>query len=329
MRRVLWVYFLALLQPVFAQNGSEFRVWWGCLAPEEKVVCLQPSGLVQFGLSRNGVLNQPALLEPGVALGGRLLAQTRWEGVEIRADLGLWYESVVQLGLLEAYAQVDLAEFSLSLGKRREYSGPWDDTLVGRDGRWGVFARYSSAEMPGLGVEMAYLPSPGFAGGQGFVGARAGLFQLGTFVEIVQVPTGLGELESTLSLHPRVGLQGQEVGIFWQSDRGFWSSASLPLPSGQALAFVLQCPCDPQTQVWIETLDRSRFELLLWWNPEWDYLGENSPFLPEERFLAWLQEPRKLLIGTAYSWNDQLRLGVDLSRAPVEAVRLYLRFYWR
>jgi len=321
--------FLALWQPVFAQNGEEFRVSWDCVVPREKVVCLQASGLLQFGLQQNAALNQPVRLEPRLALGGRLQAQTQWEGVGIRGDLGLWYEAMVQLGLLEAYAQVDLEEFGLSLGKRRNYSGPWDDTLMGRDGRWGVFARYTPAEVSWLGAEVAYLPNAGFAGGQGFVGVSAGIFQLGTFVEIVQTPSGLGEPGSSFSLQPRVGLQGREVELFWQSDRGFWSSASLPVPLGQALASVLHCPCDSDTQAWVKTLDRSRFNLFLWWNPEWDYLGENSFFLPEERFQAWLQEPRKLLIGVAYSWNDQLRLGVDLSRAPVEALRLYLRIYLR
>lgn len=329
MRIVFLASFLAFSQLVFAQNDSEFRVSWDCVVPEEKVVCLQPSGLLRFGLGRNGVLNQPVPLELGLALGGRLLAQTRWEGVAVRADLGLWYESVLQLGLLEAFAGMDLGEFGLSLGKRRDYSGPWDDTLIGRDGRWGVFARYRPSEMSWLGIEMAYLPNAGFGGGRGFVGGSAGVLQLGTFVEIVQIANGLGELEPSLSLNPRVGLQGREVELFWQSDRGFWSSVSLLLPLGQVLAFVLQCPCDAEAQSWVETLDKSRFEGLFWWNPEWDYLGENSPFLPEERFQAWLQEPRKLLIGVAYSWNDQLRLGVDLSRAPIEALRLYLQLHWR
>lgn len=329
MRIAFLASFLAFSQLVFAQDGSGFRVSWDCVVPEDKVVCLQPSGVLQFGLGRNGVSGQPAPLELGLALGGRVQAQTRWEGVTARADLGLWYESVVQLGLLEALAEVDLGEFGLSLGKRRDYSGPWDDTLMGRDGRWGMFARYRPAELPWLGLEVAYLPNAKFSGGQGFVGGRAGIFQLGTFVEIVQIPSGLGEPEPSLSLNPRLGLQGREVGLFWQWDRGLWSTASLPLPLGQALAFVLQCPCDSDTQAWVEALDKSLMEGLLWWNPEWDYLGENSPFLPEERFQAWLQEPRKLLIGAAYNWNDQLRLGVDLSRAPVEALRLYLRLYWQ
>jgi len=329
MRIALLASFLAISQLVFAQNGSTFRVSWDCVVPEEKVLCLQPSGIVQFSLGYNGAPGPSASLEWGLALGGRLQAQTRWEGVRARADLGLWYDSAVQFGLLEAVAETDLGDFVLSLGKRHDYSGPWDDTLMGRDGRWGVFARYGPSEIPWLSLEMAYLPHAGLVGGQGFVGASAGIFQLGTFVEIVQMPSGLGEPESSLSLIPRMGLQGREVGLFWQRDRGFWSTASLPLPLGQALAFMLQCPCDSETQAWVEALDKGRFEALLWWNPDWDYLGENSPFLPEDRFQAWLQEPRKLLIGAAYSWNDGLRLGVDLSRAPVEAVRVYVQLYWR
>ncbi|GIW36911.1 MAG: hypothetical protein KatS3mg073_1056 [Meiothermus sp.] len=329
MRVVLLSSLLALLPLAFAQSESAFKVAWDCGAPAEKVVCLQHSGLVQVGFSRNGGLNQPVSLEPALALGARLQVQTLWEGVGYLADLGLWYEGAVQFGLLEAYIHEDLGEFGLSLGKRRDYSGPWDDTLVGRDGRWGVFARYRPAEVSGLGLEVAYLPNAGLAGGQGFVGAGAGIFQLGTFVEIVQIPNGLGELKPSLSLYPRVGLQGQEVEVFWQSDRGFWSRASLPLPLGQALGWVLQCPCNADTEAWALILDRSRFEISVWWNPEWDYLGENSPFLPQERLRAWLQEPRKLLLGMAYSWNEQLRLAVDLSRAPVEALRVYFQLHWR
>lgn len=329
MRIALLASVLAISQLVFAQNGSTFRVSWDCVVPEEKVLCLQPSGMVQFSLGYNGAPGPSASLEWGLALGGRVQAQTRWEGIRARADLGLWYDSALQFGLLEAFAETDLGEFVLSLGKRRDYSGPWDDTLMGRDGRWGVFVRYGPSEIPWLSLGMAYLPRSGLVGGQGFVGASAGIFQLGTFVEIVQIPSGLGEPEPSLSLIPRMGLQGREVGLFWQWDRGFWSTASLPLPLGQALAFMLQCPCDAETQAWLAALDRSRFELLVWWNPEWEYLGENSPFLPEERLGAWLREPRKLLAGAAYSWNDQLRLAVDLSRAPVEAVRVYLQLHWR
>lgn len=320
---------MALLPLACAQSESALKVAWDCGAPAEKVVCLQPSGLVQVGFSQNGGLNQPAPLEPALAFGARVEVQTLWEGVGYVADLGLWYEGVVQFGLLEAYIHEDLGEFGWSLGKRRDYSGPWDDTLMGRDGRWGVFAGYRPSEVSWLGLELAYLPNAGLAGGRGFVGAGAGIFQLGTFVEIVQIPSGLGELQLSLSLYPRIGLQGQEVEVFWQSDRGFLGRATLPLPLGQALNWVLQRPCDADTEAWALILDRSRFEISLWWNPEWDYLGENSPFLPQERFQAWLQAPRKLLVGMAYSWNEQLRLAVDLSRAPVEALRVNLQLQWR
>lgn len=319
--------FLALLPLAFAQ--SESAVTWDCAVPAEKVVCLQPSGLVQFGLSRNGALNQPAPLEPALALGARLQVQTLWEGVGYFADLGIWYEGAVQFGLLEAFAQADLGEFGVSFGKRRDYSGPWDDTLMGRDGRWGVFVRYGPAEVPWLGLEAAYLPNTGLAGGQGFVGVSAEILRVGTFIEIVQVPNGLAEQEPTLRLLPRIGAYVRDVEVFWQADRGFWSRASLPLPLGQALGWVLQCPCEADTEAWLEALDRSRLEVSLWWNPEWDYLGENSPFLPQERLRAWLLEPRKLLVEMAYNWNEQLRLAVDLSRAPVEAIRFYVRYQWR
>lgn len=328
MRIVLVVGFWTLSQLVSAQDASAFRVAWECTVPEERVFCLSASGLLQFGLRRDGFPGQPTPVELGLAFGAGLQVQARQERVMIRASLGLWYESVMHLGLLEAYTQIDSEEFALSLGKRRDYSGPWDDTLMGRDGRWGVFARYAPAEISWLGVEMAYLPNVGIRGGQVFVGSRLDIFQLGTFIEMVQLSRGLGALQPSLSLHLRLGLQGLQVGVFWQQDRGFWSTASLPLPLGQALGHVLQHPVDAETQACIQALDQSRVEWLLWWNPAWEYLGEHSPFLPERRIEAWLQKPRKLLIGTAYS-NDQLRLGIDLSRAPVEAVRLYLQLYWR
>ncbi|MGK0617860.1 hypothetical protein [Meiothermus cerbereus] len=316
----LWV----LAQLTFAQDNPDFRVSWACRVPEEKVVCLQPSGLVQWSL---GYSSQS--VQPGLALGGHLQAQTQWEGVGIRADLGLWYDAALQVGLLEAYAQLSWETFGLSVGKRRQLSGPWDDTLVGRDGLWGLFGRYRPAELPWLGVDIAYLPNAKLAGGRIFLGAQADIFQAGTFVEIVRTRNELGELAPALHLNPRLGLAGQEVEFFWQLDKGFWGRASLPLALGQALGSLWPCPCDAETQAWLEALDRSRFELLVWWNPEWEYLGENSPFLPEERFGAWLLEPRKLLAGAAYSWNDRLRLAVDLSRAPVEALRVYLQLHWR
>ncbi|MDW8424889.1 MAG: hypothetical protein RMK51_03065 [Meiothermus sp.] len=325
MRAVVWAGVLVTLQFAWAQSEAEFKFVWDCKAPAEKVICLQPSGLVQFGLSQNGA----APLEPSPALGARLQVQTLQDGLEYFADLGLWYEGVVQFGLLEAYGRSSWGAFGLSLGKRRDLGGPWDDTLMGRDGRWGVFARYRPAGVPWLEVAGAYLPNAGLVGGQGFVGAGAGVFRLGAFVEVVQRPSGLGDLEPSLSLVPRLGLQGSDVELFWQLDRGFWSRAALPLPLGQVLGWVLQCPCDAETGAWLEDLNRSRVEFSLWWNPEWDYLGDNSPFLSQERFQAWLQLPRKLFLGLAYLWDDRLRLAVDVSRAPVEAMRFYLRYQWR
>jgi hypothetical protein len=325
MRAVLVTSLLVLMPVVSAQETSAFGVAWECTVPEENVLCLDASSLLQFGLRRDGA--RPA--EPGLAFGAGLQVQTRQEGVEVRASLALWYEAVMQLGLLEAYTQMDFEEFGLSLGKRRDYSGPWDDTLMGRDGRWGVFAGYTPAEIPWLGVEVAYLPSAGMRGGQAFVGSRLYIFRLGAFVEVVQASGGLGALEPSIRVNPRLGLQGQQVEVFWQQDRGFWSTASLPLPLGQALGHVLKPPFDAQTQAWIHALDQGRVEWLVWWNPAWEHLGEGSPFRPERRLEAWLQEPRKLLVGVAYNWNDQMRLGMDLSRAPVEAVRLYLQVYWR
>ena len=311
----LWI----LTQLAFAQDNQGFRLSWACWFPEKKVLCLRPSGVLQWTLLPS---SQPP---QNIALGGRLQAQIQWEAVEVWADLGLWYEAAVQLGLLEAYAKVDLGELGLSIGKRRDYSGPWDETLMGRDGLWGLFARYRPAEQPRLAMDIAYLPSAGFAGGRAFLGAQADIFRAGAFVEIVRTQGQFGEALLSIALNPRLGLAGQEVEFFWQLDRGFWGQVYLPL----ALARFLPSSYGAETQVGLQVLDRARLELLLWWNPEWGYLAEDSPFPPEDRWRAWLLQPRKLLIGASYNWNDLLRLGVDISRAPVEAVRLYLRLYWR
>lgn len=321
---LLTTVFTVLLQLAFAQDNTEFRLSWACVVPQERVLCLKPSGLVQWSLEYRG-----SSAQPGLALGGRLQAQAYWQDLGVWADLGLWYDAALQFGLLEAFATVNLGEFALSLGKRRDYSGPWDDALMGQDGLWGVFGRYWPAEVPWLGVEMAYLPHSRLAGGKVYLGAQADIFQTGTFLEIVRKPGDQGEPGWSVWLNPRLGLRGRELEVFWQLDRGFWARAALPLPLGQALATLLPCPCDVETQAWLEALDKSRFEGLLWWNPAWEYLGENSPFLPEERLEAWLQAPRKLLLGVAYSWNDQLRLAVDLFRAPVEAVRVYVQLHWQ
>ncbi|GIW24920.1 hypothetical protein [Meiothermus sp.] len=304
-----------------AQESPRFQLTATCPAPVEQVICLEPSGRLQFGLAQG--------YAPPWALGGLVALHTQQEGVEYRFRLGAWFEGTMQWSLLEAFASATWGEFELSYGKRTHLGGPWDETLMGRDGRWGVFARYRLAQEPLLRLELAYLPHAGLAGGEAFAGVRYGLLQAGSFVEVLQTPNGLGELEPALRLNPRLGLQGRDAEIFWQLDRGFWARAAFPLPLGQALGTVLPCPCEADTEGWLQALNQGRFELSLWWNPEWNYLGENSPFLPEERLQAWLQQPRKLLLGMAYSWNEQLRLAVDLSRAPVEAVRFYVRYQWR
>jgi len=322
--RLLAIGLCILGQLALAQSLADFRISWMCRTPEERLLCLEPSGLVQWGLA----FSSPSV-QPGLALGGRLRAQASWEGVGLWVDLGLWYDAALQLGLLEAYAQREWETFALSAGKRRYLGGPWDDTLLGRDGLWGVFGRYRPAELPGLDVQMAYLPNAGLAGGRVFWGAQADVVQVGAFVEIVRALDSGGEPAPLLRLNPRLGLLGREVEVFWQLDRGFWVRAAWPLPLGQALAWFLRCPCEAVTQAWLVALDESRFEALVWWNPEWAYLGAGSPFLPEERLAAWLREPRKLLVGVAYSWNKRFRLALDVSRAPVEVVRVYLQLHWR
>lgn len=52
---------------------------------------------------------------------------------------------------------------------------------------------------------------------------------------------------------------------------------------------------------------------LVWWNPDW------------QAQLA----PKKLLFGLWGSWRDQLRVGFDISAAPVEVYRVYMEIWAR
>ncbi len=278
-----------------AQDVSP-RWLWGCARPAEGEACLNPSGLLR--------------LEGGsLAVGGLLEGRARTEEAEFGFSLGLWYQGAWQWGVFEAYLEGALADLSLSLGKRVGLGGPWLDTLMGQDGRWGVFASYPVEPVT---LELAYLPHPGLAGGQGYLGFLWAGLRAG----------GLVEVEAGVKLIPRVGLQGPLGELFWQEDRGFWAKGAWPLPLGQALALLAPAEAPSEWAAWVEALDKSGLEGMFWWNPEWAYLRQGS--LPE----FWLS-PRKLLLGLAYTWDKRVRGGLEVSLAPVEALRLYLELQGR
>ncbi|WP_027882660.1 hypothetical protein [Meiothermus rufus] len=290
-----WIVALGLMLGALAvaQDLSPRR---GCGLPAEGEVCLSALGLLR-------------LEGGGLAAGGLLEGRGRAEEAELRFSLGLWYQGAWQWGLLEAYLEGRLADLTLSLGKRVGLGGPWLDTLMGQDGRWGVFASYPAEAVV---LELAYLPHPRLAGGQGYLG----------FVWAGLRAGGLVEVEAGVRFIPRIGLLGPLGELFWQEDRGFWARGSVPLPLGQALAQLAPAEAGSEWAAWVEALDKSGLEGVLWWNPEWDYLRQGS--LPS----FWLS-PRKLLLGLAYTWDKQVRGGLEVSLAPVEALRVYLELQGR
>lgn len=302
-----------------------------CPARPAEKICVEPSVLLRLGLNRNDAGTWGAQVSFGV----KAELSARVTPVDLAAIPALWFDGVFQADLLEAYAAAPVGDFSLSVGKRTGLGGPWDDTLMGRNGRWGVFAQYSPSELGWLGVEAAYLPRPGFAGGQGFLGVQANLFHLGTFIEAVQ---GRG-----VQLNPRVGLGYGASGLYWQLDRGFWADLNTPLPLGQALAYSLQCPPDSSVACWgrtlpelgdqgvqrlLNALDEAQFGLSLWWNPDWGLLGTTDPDTGDTlSFLDWLTRPQKFYLGLSAALRNY-RLGLDASLAPVNGYRVYLELRW-
>ncbi|MCS7194543.1 MAG: hypothetical protein NZ849_06470 [Meiothermus sp.] len=248
-----------------------------CPAPE---ICLEPALRLQLGLAQG--------YAPPWAAGGLLALRALEGSAYYRVRLGVWFEGALQWGLLEAYGTSQLGPLELSYGKRGELGGPWSETFVGQDGRWGVWVRYQ-------GLEAAYLPHPALVGGQLYVGARSGEFQAGAFAEVAQ---------GSLGLTPRLSWRGALGEAFWQADQGFWGRLTLPLGEGPSGGAGLEG--------WV------------WWNPEWTYLGPGS-FL-QEGLRAWLLRPRKLVFGLAYTWEGW-RFGAEASRAPVEAAWVYLRLH--
>lgn len=323
------VLLLLLVSLGLAQNSPQSPVFsWDCAALPGQV-CLEPRGLLQLGLSRT----DPASWGERVAFGIKLEATTSLEALEFKAVPALWVDNTLQADLLQAYAASAWGDIRLSLGKRLKYGGPWDDTLLGRNGHWGVFAHYTPTALDWASVEAAYLPDPGLAGGQGFVGAQAGPFRLGTFAQVIQ---------GGLQWNPRVGLEWGQNEVYWQSDRGFWANLHTPLPLGQIVAYSLECPptseascwgrglpeqSDPSVQALLRLLDEGELGLLIWWNPDWSLLGQNDPNtgLPLS-FLDWLGQPKKFYLSLSTTLR-QVRLGLDASLAPVGAYRVYLEFH--
>ena len=297
-----------------------------CSLEQPQPFCIRPSVLMRLGLNRA----ESGTWAAQVAFGVKAEARGRWGTVNFSATPALWVDNSLQADLLEAYASAPLGSFRLELGKRTGYGGPWDDTLLGRNGRWGLFAHYSPAELPWLGAEAAYLPHPGFAGGEGFLGAQVGPLRLGSFIEAVE---GAGAQWS-----PRVGLEFGSGDLYWQSDRGFWADVNTPLPLGQALAYGLRClpdsgACwgrglpaldDPNVQTLLKGFNEGQFGLSLWWNPDWALLGTTDPDTGDTlSFLGWLTRPQKFFLGLTATLR-QFRFGFDASLAPVGGYRVYL-----
>ncbi|RDI96170.1 hypothetical protein DV704_04460 [Meiothermus sp. QL-1] len=241
--------------------------------PPEGVLCLQPSFRLELALNR--LEAQP--LTPGGALGALLELRAQEAGVDYSFKLGLWYAEALQWGLLEAQGSTRLGPVWLAYGKRTGLGGPWDETFLGPDGRWGVFARYE-------GLSAAYLPHPGLVGGELYLGLQQAGLEAGGFLEVAA---------GTLRLNPRVGWQGPGFALYWQAERGFWGRLALPFG----------------------------LEGFFWWSPDGG--------LWEQGVWAWLLRPRKLLWALGYTPDERLGLGLQVSQAPVEAARLYLRFHLR
>lgn len=255
---------------------------------------LKPSALFRYELSGSS----GAALQLGGAFGVKLEASGLVEGISLKASGALWAQYSVQATFLEAYASYPLDNFELSLGKRTLYAGPWNQTLMGLEGQWGLFARYNLSGPLPLSFELAYLLLT-----QGYIGASIGPVQVGTLLVIKEPDPLLGQTDSQLVLNPRIGLELAPVRLYWQSDRGFWLQADYPLDSEYSLSG------------------------LIWWNPGWEYL--DTTLQPEPDWGSWFSKPDRLLFTLAASWQDQFRLGLDASIAPAQAYKLWFEIWVR
>lgn len=248
---------------------------------------LKPYALFRYEISGSAGA-KPQL---GGAFGIRADVSGLVEGVNLKASGALWAQNTLQATFLEVYAAYPVDNFELSAGKRTLYSGPWNQTLMGLEGQWGLFARYNLPNLP-LSFELAYLLLT-----EGYIGARIGSVQLGTLLVIKDPDPLLGQTDSQLVLNPRVGLELEPVKLYWQSDRGFWLQADYPVDPDYSLSG------------------------LIWWNPGWQYL--DTTIQPDPDWESWLTKPNKLLFTVSGNWQNQFRLGLDVSVAPAEAYRLW------
>lgn len=292
--------------------------------------CLQPSATLRVGAKGVGSWQDALPWDFATAYGLMLnlkgnpsnLEFDAVKGLSYKLSAALWWDAFLSLDVLEAYADFPVDNFHLSIGKRTRYSGPWDDGLMGRMGHWGVYVDAANTDrlttVP-IEFEAAYLPNPGFVGGLVYIGLGFDFVQIGSFVDVIQATTGDS---TTLNIlyYPRLGLQTDWVSLYWQKDRGFWNTFSLPI--GQSLAYISQSSAD------FGPLNQLRLESFVWWNPNWDLLKSNTYIPPDQdRNVYFLLNPQKLMFGLDLNWQDFIKVGADFSRAPVEAIRIYAQFW--
>jgi hypothetical protein len=281
---------------VLLSAGMAQKLEWDCTAKQE-TLCLRP-----FGVLRGAWV--PGLTAVQFSAGVSLGATYMLDNLKLQAQPALVIDSTgLQVDLIQAFVELSAGEARLGLGKKAVYSGPWDDALLDRWGKWGLWVLYAGLEAADL--ELAYM-AHGSGGGQGFVGIRLGAWQLGTFIEAIRTKDPIPE--SRVIWSPRLGFSGSPVQVYWQLDRGVWTEARFVVPLSR------------------NKKDDLAIESLFWWNPNWGVFSDDSVD-PADRWALWIQEPSKLYASLGLSWQDEIKLGLDLSRAPVEQVRVYLE--WR
>lgn len=307
---------LLLLGSLALGQGLELEYNCGALRPGSSSYCLKPGAVLQpaWNFSNASVTNSGFGLAFGVRLeadarldlsqGASLFDRRRQDEILVlRAVPALWLEGLWQFSFLELYAQLPLAGAKITLGKRSDVGGPWDDTIMGREGRLGIFADLTSFADSTLTVDLAYFFLPDFRGGQFFAGVRSGPLRAGVYTETIQQP------DLTVQISPRLGYDTPEFEVYWQRDRGFWSQGRL--------SFGLFDP----------GLADLGLEGLVWWNP--DFRVFDSVGVPaNQQFETFFLSPQKLLFGAALGWHPYATLGVEVSRAPIQNVKLYFRLSW-
>lgn len=219
------------------------------------------SGLLSFNLFPSSFWRlQGGSTGQQVLFGVRLEANVLAGWYELRSSSYAAFGSGVQGGVRELYVLIPIDELRLSLGKRAVYATPLERTAWGEEGQWGVYGQYRLGE--GVGLEAAY------AGGQGYVGGRAGGFMAGTWVSLE-------------GFTPRLGLSGELGELYYQWNTGWWGRLRWPLDGASGL------------------------EAWGWWNPQakegkllfglaYDLeqqlrLGADISLRPVEAWRAWLE----------------------------------------